>query len=279
MCRLVGAFSSDRLSGAFHLLEAPRSLFVQSDLDKKRKQGDGWGVGWFKSQRPVVFKSPRPMYNDRPHVRQAAKRAEGNVVLGHVRWASNPLKLPRRELIGLPHTQPFRHGSWLFVHNGTLYIPREVSVMLGSWAKFIQGHNDSEVLFYWLLKTVIQRKSGSWDSRLRQSIRGLHEIWEGCKARYPLHRFPYHGLNWVLTNGRIFLAFCYADPSGLGKSKALGNRKQPYYELQLQSTRSMITVASEPLTADTNWRSLGHGRLLVAEKRGRSLKSQILKVF
>ena len=126
MCRLLGVLSDVDLVPSDYLLRAPHSLYQQSHVDKNRKQGDGWGMGWFEKGRPTLFKSPRALYLDRTRWQQSARRAKGKVLVGHVRWASNPLKLPRHELIGLPHTQPFAHGPWLFAHNGTLYIPREV---------------------------------------------------------------------------------------------------------------------------------------------------------
>src|SRR3954469_20682076 len=134
MCRLFGVFSLDPVSADFPLRGAPHSLLVQSRIDPKRKQGDGWGVGWFDRGRPQIFKHPTPMFRDTEGLSRAVRLPKGNVLLGHVRWASNPLRLPRHELIGIPHTQPFRHGRWLFVHNGTLLIPREVKAALGPWA-------------------------------------------------------------------------------------------------------------------------------------------------
>jgi predicted glutamine amidotransferase len=63
-------------------------------------------------------------------------------------------------LIGLAHTQPFTYKNWLFAHNGTLLIQREVRAELGPLEKQIQGNNDSEVLFYWLMKHNVHRSAG-----------------------------------------------------------------------------------------------------------------------
>jgi len=279
MCRLFGAISGDPLNAPSFLNGAPQSLLVQSHIDKKRKQGDGWGIGWIASGHTQLYKSPRPIYQDAARLRKAVKKPKGNVLLGHVRWASNPMKLPRHELIGLPHTQPFSHGSWLFVHNGTLYIPREVKAALGNWEQFVKGKNDSEVLFYWLLKTVVQNSGRSWAAKLRTSFRKLDRIWQSCKQRYPIYRYPYHGVNWVLTNGKVFLAFCYVDPRGFDKAKALCNRGQPYYQLQVKKSERNVIVASEPVDRDVGWRPLHHGQLLIAEKRGRQLTVKTVQVM
>jgi predicted glutamine amidotransferase len=279
MCRLFGILSQDPINAPFLTIDAPASLLYQSHVDKKRLQRDGWGIGWFRSGRPEIFKRPRAIYKDMANLRRAVKRPKGHVLLGHVRWASNPLKLPRRELIGPAHTQPFKHGEWLFVHNGTLLIPRETQAQLGPWAKYVQGKNDSEVLFYWLLKTVVHGSGGHWAAKVRRSLTQLDRIWSACRERYPIYKHPYHGLNWVLTNGRRFLAFCYVNSNGFDKGKALAHRQQPYYQLQMKISDRDILVASEPLTAETGWRPLGHGNLLVAEHRNGKVSSRILKVI
>jgi predicted glutamine amidotransferase len=311
MCRLFGAISLRPLNPAAFLTESLLSLLTQSRVDPKRLQGDGWGIGWFSGDRPRIDKSPRPLYRDAARLRQAVRRSGGNALLGHVRWASNPMKLPRRELIGLPHTQPFMweptfakatvgtrparrsfsEGGWLFVHNGTLYIPREVKAKLGPWARFVKGKNDSEVLFYWLLKhiyslpplwgkvrmggpltlTLSHKGRGSTVAAVRAAVKGLHQIWRDCRKKYPLYPYPYHGLNWVLTNGRVLMAFCYADPRGFGKSRALCAKDQPYYQMQLQQTDQSLTVASEPLDPGTPWTPLRHGELVIARPQGAKL--------
>ena len=260
-------------------MQAPQSLLVQSHIDKRHKQGDGWGVGWMSKGHPQLFRSPRPLYRDRKQLEQATRHAHGSLLVSHVRWASNPLKLPRHELIGLTHTQPFQHGPWLFVHNGTLYIPREVKSQLGPWAKYVKGKNDSEVLFYWLLRTVVHAgRKKNWRSAIRDSFKELDKIWQRCKSHYPLFKYPYHGLNWVLTDGRLLLAFCYVDPRGWDKAKALCDRKQPYYQLQVQRTEHTIAVASEPLTFENNWQPMRHGQLLIAKRQGRHIAVQYQQV-
>src|SRR5260221_10485335 len=143
MCRLFGVLATQNLRADSFLRNAPGSLLALSRIDRKRPQGDGWGAGWFERGKPRLLKSPRPMFADKPLVRRAASRAKGKVLIGHVRWASNPLKLKRSELIGLRHSQPFSHGKWLFAHNGTLFIPKEVSAALGPWKKYLKGKNDS----------------------------------------------------------------------------------------------------------------------------------------
>jgi predicted glutamine amidotransferase len=276
VCRLFGAISSNEIDAQALILRAPRSLLRQSTIDRKRKQGDGWGIGWFEGSKPKIFKSPEPMYRDRNRVERAARQAKGKVLIGHVRWASNPLKLKRSELIGLSHTQPFTYSGWTFAHNGTLFIPKEVAAQLGPWKKHIKGKNDSEVLFYWLLKHLKNSKNPA--SGVRSALKGLSRVWDTCKKSYPIHKYPYHGLNWVLSDGKTLLAFCYADPRGFGKAKALGNRREPYYLLRRRITDDTMIVASEPMDSAGSWQGFRHGELVIAQRQGKRLMTRKVQV-
>lgn len=252
----------------YWLVNAAQSLLHQSDVDAKRKQGDGWGIGWYAGKKPRILKRPQPMYRDIAPVRRAAREAAGQVLIGHVRWASNPLKLMKDALLGTRHTQPFSYREWLFAHNGTLLIPKEVRTALGSFGTHIEGNNDSEVLFYWILKHLPKgpRTAETIARGVEKSIAGLHRIWKDCRKKYPIYKDPYHGLNILLTNGRILIATCYASRAGFGKAKALQNRKTPYYQLHYKPDCDGWIVASEPLDHDPEWRALPHGSIITVEQ-------------
>jgi len=297
MCRFFATISTSTIDAGYLLQTASQSLLYESRVRRKELQKDGWGVGWFERGRPQIYKSPNPIYKDfaSPHPSplgrgrsEAAGEAQTTIagirrrcLVGHVRWASNPLKLPKNHLIGRVHSQPFSFGSWLFAHNGTLLIPKEVREALGPLGQYIKGNNDSEVLFYWLMKHLLpsspRRKPGSrrldWVpasagmtalvSRIRKSISELDTIWQSCRNKYPLYKYPYHGLNWVLTNGKILIAMCYVNPGGFGKAKALIRRQEPYYQLRYKHDASGWMVASEPLDHDPLWKCMRHGQILV----------------
>lgn len=270
MCRLFGVIAVSPLDASFPLYDAPQSLFKQSIKDPRRPQKDGWGVGAILNQEPRVYKSPQPISRRKNAIQRAGREARGHALVGHVRSASNPLKLPRRQLIGRRHTQPFHHGGWLFVHNGTLNIPQEVKKALGSWGRHIKGNNDSEVLFHWLLKTVVYKK-GPFPLLVRASLGELNRLWRGCRQQYPQYTHPYHGLNWVLTNGRRLIAFCYGNAQGWGPNKAFYSKRQPYFQLQWRKTPGAVAVASERLDKKPGWEGFSHGQLLVVD-RGTTLR-------
>src|SRR5690349_4180223 len=144
MCRLFCRLAVEPQGIARPLRHGKFSLRVLSTRDRRRRQSDGCGVGWTENGQPRVLKSAGPIYHEPTGVSRAIRRVESQTTLGHVRRASNPLHLPKKQISGLPHSQPFTHGPWLFCHNGTVTIPLEVKTALGSWKRFIKGNNDSE---------------------------------------------------------------------------------------------------------------------------------------
>src|ERR1039458_2960919 len=136
MCRLFGVISTAKIDASYLLEGADRSLLHQSRVSRKEMQKDGWGIGWFEHGRTRIYKNPNAIYKDfaSPHPSplgrgrsEAAGEAKTTIagirshcLIGHVRWASNPMKLPKKELIGIRHSQPFTYQRWIFAHNGTL---------------------------------------------------------------------------------------------------------------------------------------------------------------
>src|SRR3712207_5487465 len=75
--------------------------------------GDGFGVGWYGTgDGPGVYRSVSPAWSDE-NLRELAGHITSPLFFVHIRAA-----------IGSPVQQtnchPFRHGQWLFVHNGYL---------------------------------------------------------------------------------------------------------------------------------------------------------------
>ena len=81
---------------------------------------DGFGLGWYgaAATSPGLFRSVAPAWGDR-NLRELAAQIRSPLFLAHVRAAT-----------GTPVQQtnchPFRHGRWLFVHNGFIDGYREL---------------------------------------------------------------------------------------------------------------------------------------------------------
>jgi predicted glutamine amidotransferase len=132
------------------LLHKPKnSLVVQSlhsQLGAETTNGDGFGVGWYGAgESPGVFRSTEPAWNDR-NLRELAGQIRSPRVLAHIRASTG-------SPVQQTNCHPFRHGRWLFMHNG--YIDRLRTVrrdlaMEVDPALFpdIEGTTDTELLFH-----------------------------------------------------------------------------------------------------------------------------------
>ena len=108
--------------------------------------GDGFGLGWYGSREvPGLYHSVSPAWSDE-NLRELAAQIESRLFLAHVRAA-----------IGSPVQQtnchPFRHGRWLFVHNGYLgglhTVRRELMLAIDpSLFSAVNGSTDTEVVFH-----------------------------------------------------------------------------------------------------------------------------------
>jgi predicted glutamine amidotransferase len=108
--------------------------------------GDGFGLGWYGGgEGPAVYRSVAPAWGD-PNLRELAAHVESPLFMAHVRAA---IGSPVQET----NCHPFRHGNWLFVHNGFLadfhMLRRDLMLAIdpGMFAD-VQGSTDTEVVFH-----------------------------------------------------------------------------------------------------------------------------------
>ena len=148
MCRWLAYSGSPVLIE--ELLYGPKnSLIVQSlpsQMGAEETNGDGFGVGWYGAQEtPGVFHSMEPAWNDR-NLRELSGHISSGVVFAHIRASTgSPVQ----------HTNchPFRHGRWLWMHNGMItgfHLTKRDLVLAVDPSLYaeIEGTTDSEVLFH-----------------------------------------------------------------------------------------------------------------------------------
>ena len=148
MCRWL-AYSGSPVLIEELLYKPQHSLIVQSlssELGAEPTNGDGFGVGWYgRTETPGVFRSAEPAWNDR-NLRDLAMHIESPLVFSHIRAS-----------IGSPVQQtnchPFRHGRWLWMHNGYLdgfgVMKRDLMMAVDpELFPSIEGSTDSELFFF-----------------------------------------------------------------------------------------------------------------------------------
>ncbi len=259
VCRLFGLLGNPMTPADPWLVATDRSLLAQSNATPETRQPDGWGIAWYSEKRiPRIEKGVRGAFEERERFTDASRAARGPAVLGHLRHASNPMNLPRDRLIGLENSQPFVYRNFLFAHNGHIPHPRETRPLLGRYETFVQGVNDSEVLFWLLVRHV--EELGDPVAAYAETVRELLQVWEENGGTTPT---PYSGLNVLFTRGPNELwAFCH----WLGEhGSGLLDRSRPYYQLAYVTDAKQCVVGSEPFDSKRrDWRDLGNGQFLVA---------------
>ena len=117
--------------------------------------GDGFGLGWYGiGDGPGVYRSVSPAWGD-PNLRELAAHLESPLFLAHIRAA---IGSPVQET----NCHPFRHGQWLFVHNGFIadfhLLRRELMLAIDpELFADVQGSTDSEVVFHLALTLGLEQ--------------------------------------------------------------------------------------------------------------------------
>jgi predicted glutamine amidotransferase len=150
MCRWNAYFGQPVLIDEL-LFRTQHSLIEQSlhsRMGVETTNGDGFGLGWYRDGdggTPARYRSVTPAWSD-ANLRDLASDIESPLFLAHIRATT-----------GTPVQQtnchPFRHGRWLFVHNGVINgfqaMRRQLLYAVdSSLFDSIGGSTDSEALFY-----------------------------------------------------------------------------------------------------------------------------------
>jgi glutamine amidotransferase len=243
MCRWL-AYSGSPVSLEDLLYKPQNSLVVQSRhsrLGAETTNGDGFGIGWYGAAKtPGLFKSTDPAWNDR-NLRELCAQARSRRVFAHIRAST-----------GTPVQQsnchPFRHGNWLWMHNGSLSGFREMKRDLAMDVRAdlypeIEGSTDSEHLFYLALTYGLEEDPPT-------AVAKAVGLVERVAATHQIH-FPVQ-MTVATTDGETTWAFRYSSE---GRSRSLfhstdvGTLRAQYPENPLLQDLSEDArlVVSEPL--------------------------------
>ena len=243
MCRWL-AYSGSPVLLTDVLYTPVHSLIDQSlhsELGAETTNGDGFGIGWYDAAPvPGVFRSIEPAWNDQ-NLRELASHVSSHLFLAHIRAA-----------IGSPVQQtnchPFRHGRWLWMHNGFIdgfaTIKRDLVLAVDESLFFeIKGGTDTEILFHLALTFGLQ------DDPPDAVARAIGFV-EACGRQRGV-AFPFQG-TIATTDGESLWVFRYSSE---GKSRSLfvsrdaRTVKQQYPERRAlqQLSDDARFVVSEPI--------------------------------
>jgi predicted glutamine amidotransferase len=209
MCRWM-AYTGSPLSIGDLLYVPENSLIVQSlhaRLGVEPTNGDGFGVGWYgDGEIPGRYRSIEPAWNDR-NLRELASQIRSRLVLAHVRAST-----------GTPVQQtnchPFRHGRWLWAHNGALAgfhnTKRELLLAVDpTLFPDIEGSTDSELFFYLALTFGLEDDP---PAAVARAVGLIEDVGRRHGEEFPVQ------MTVATTDGETLWAFRYSSE---GRSRSL----------------------------------------------------------
>ncbi|MFD9369415.1 class II glutamine amidotransferase [Streptomyces sp. NPDC060020] len=150
MCRWLAYLGSPMLLDA--VLYRPEHSLINQSLRSREgvesTNGDGFGIGWYSGNddgTPAVFRDIGPAWNNR-NLRELAAHVRSSLFFAHVRASTG-------SAIQQTNCHPFRHGRWLWMHNGAVMdfhrLQRDLCMAVDPVLfPSIEGSTDSEVMFY-----------------------------------------------------------------------------------------------------------------------------------
>jgi len=222
MCRWL-AYSGSPIPLEGVLLKRDRSLIDQSlhsRLGATTTNGDGFGVGWYDAygDTPRLYRSTHPAWNDR-NLRELAAGIRSPLFLAHIRASTGTA-------IQETNTHPFRHGRWLWMHNGAIHdfmrIRRELVMAVDdSLFTSIEGTTDSEAMFYLALTFGLENDPIAAVERM---VGFVEETGAAHGIDNPMQ------MTVCTTDGRTIWAFRYSTE---GKSRSL------YFSTRMDSLKAI----------------------------------------
>ncbi len=243
MCRwLAYAGSPIRLEDL--LYKPQNSLVVQSRharLGAEPMNGDGFGVGWYGDlSTPGMFHSVKPAWNDR-NLRELSAFARSGRFFAHIRASTGTA-------VQETNCHPFRHGRWLWMHNGLIAdfpkFKRKLSLAIDpALYPDIEGSTDSEVLFFLALTFGLEKDPVA---AVAQAVRLVEETGREYGIEHPVQ------MTVATTDGDTLWAFRYSSE---GRSRTLFHNtdvstlraQYPDNPVLHDISEDTVLVVSEPL--------------------------------
>ena len=209
MCRWL-AYSGSTVP-LERLLYAPAHSLIDQSLHSRlgaeTTNGDGFGVAWYGADRtPAVYHSVAPAWNDR-NLRELAGHVTSPLVLAHIRASTG-------SAVQQTNCHPFRHGRWLWMHNGFIgdfaHVKRDLVLEIDAdLYPEIEGSTDSEVFFHLALTLGLEEDP---PAAVERAVGVIEEIGRKHGVEHPIQ------MTVATTDGERTYAFRYSSE---GRSRSL----------------------------------------------------------
>ena len=243
MCRWL-VYSGSPILVADLLYKPKHSLIDQSlhaRLGPHTTNGDGFGVGWYgEGDTPGLYKGVDPIWNDR-NLRELSAQLRARLVFAHIRATT-----------GTPVQQtnchPFRHGKWLWMHNGQIacfhQVKRELVVAVDAdLYPCIEGSSDTEVFFFLALTFGLM---DDVPAGVERAVGFIEQVCRKHGIEEPMR------MSTAVSDGQSVWGFRYSStgvPPSLYYSTRVDTLREQHPEISLFDNLSDETrlIVSEPL--------------------------------
>src|SRR4030095_12300884 len=221
MCRWL-AYSGSPILREELLYKPTHSLIDQSmhaRLGATTTNGDGFGVGWDgTATTPRGVRAVGPASSDRK-LRELPGHIASPLFLAHIRASTGTA-------VQQTNCHPFRHGRWLWVHNGMIRdftkVKRDLALAAApSLYPFSEGSADSEVMFFLALSFGLEHDAPTAVERMVGFVEAMADK-QGIKE--PLQ------MTIGTTDGERVWAFRYSSE---GRSRSL------FYSTKMHTLRQL----------------------------------------
>ncbi|MFF9059269.1 class II glutamine amidotransferase [Streptomyces sp. NPDC101213] len=222
MCRWL-AYSGTPVLLETILYKPEHSLIDQSlhsRMGVETTNGDGFGVGWYGPdlQTPAVVRDIGPAWSNR-NLREIAGHVRSSLFFAHIRASTGTA-------VQQTNCHPFRHGRWMWMHNGAIAefhrVRRDLALAVDPELFLdMEGSTDSEMMFYLALTLGLEQDPPSAVARMAGLVeRTGHEH----GVEFPLQ------MTVAVTDGERLWAFRY---SSLKASRSL------FYSTRVDTLRAL----------------------------------------
>ena len=241
------------------LLTRPENSLSHQSLEAHESvsavNADGFGVGWYGDHpHPGIFKDVLPAWND-ANLRSIAEQVKSSLFFGHVRAATGTA-------VNRTNCHPFRHGKWLFMHNGKIggfeQVRRNLAFAVSpDLYPSIKGTTDSEIFFHLLLTHGLK---DSPEQSLARTINLIEQAQKDAGIKEPFT------MTVSISDGESIWAFRHAS-EGPPPSLYYGIGAKPHDALndEPMAMGTATIILSEPLDDDTSqWTMVEPDHLVLA---------------
>ncbi|MET7736821.1 class II glutamine amidotransferase [Streptomyces sp. NPDC005402] len=223
MCRWI-AYSGTPVLLSKVLFEPTHSLIDQSlhsRMGVETTNGDGFGIGWYAENTaltPAVVRDIGPAWNNR-NLQEVAHHVRSGLFFAHIRAATGTA-------VQQSNCHPFRHGRWMWMHNGMIngfrLMRRDLAVAVDpALYPDIEGSTDSELMFCLALTFGLEEDPPGAVARMASLI---EEMGHSRGVQHPLQ------MTIAVADGERVWCFRYSSE---GRSRSL------YFSTEVATLRAL----------------------------------------